>query len=127
MMVMMMVTLMIIIVTIIITIIVTIINTTQLGGQRQSFLPIKFQTQRQNTSSLNFLMLLSPDMFKYLNFDYKYFKPSKILIFEWSVNFTDQISVTQMTMTDLFTDQISDAMTKHFLFEFLDVIEPRHV
>ena len=72
-------------------------------------------------------MLLSLDMFKYLDFDYKYFKPSKILIFDWSVNFTDQISVTQMTMTDLFTDQISDAMTKHFLFEFLDVFEPRHV
>ena len=47
------------------------------------------------------------------------------------MNFTDQMSLigkfyrsnfdAQMTMTELFTDQISDAMTKHFLFEFFDV------
>ena len=47
------------------------------------------------------------------------------------MNFTDRMSligkfyrsniVAQKTMTELFTDQISDAMTKHFLFEFFDV------
>ena len=51
--------------------------------QRQNFLPIKFQTRRQSTSCFNFMTLLSLDIFKYFTFDYKFIKPSKILI--WAI------------------------------------------
>ena len=58
-------------------------------------------------------MLLSLDMFKYLNFDYKFFKPSKILIFEWSVNFTDQqwqnhVIVIVIWVTEIWSVKFTD-------------------